>query len=155
MREVDLDASLPDQTVNVLDVNERADFRLTSPYSRFGMSGFQLEIYTVIIQNPIEIFFFENKRRAARHYIKREKRMIQFMREIGPKNHTHEASLQRTPKHTIQAQALSNRQPIRRTIGTQGLKTASHLRQNNSKQTLTPGRHASTHSPPNAPRVGE
>jgi hypothetical protein len=103
-----------------------------------------------------KIFFFSRtSRRAARHYIKREKRMIQFMRETGPKNHTHEASLQRTPKHTIQAQALSKRQPIRRTIGTQGLKTASHLRQNNSKQTLTPGRHASTHSPPNAPRVGE
>jgi hypothetical protein len=37
--------------------------------------------------------------------------MIQFIREIGPKNHTHEASLQRTPKahHTstslVQSQA--------------------------------------------------
>jgi hypothetical protein len=68
------------------------------------------EAARIYVEADYNTFFFSRtSRRAARHYIKGEKRMIQFMRETGPKNHTHGTSLQRTPKHTKQEQALSNR----------------------------------------------
>jgi hypothetical protein len=101
--------------------------------------------------------FSRTSRRAARHYIKltREKIVIQFIRETGPENHTNEAM--RRTKHTQSSQqthTLSSHRPRRRVNRTQDLKTASQLRQNNSKETLTLGWHALTYSPPKTPRDG-
>jgi hypothetical protein len=105
-------------------------------------------------QNTYIYLFFRTSRRVAHHCIKfTRENVVQFIRKTGPKNHTNEAKRRTThTQNTRQAHTLPKHRPRRRVIGTQSLKAPSQLRQNNSKNTLTPGWYASTYNPPKTPR---